>query len=443
MSSLPLRTVVGERPLEEVILERDFAALLASQGALFFRIGKGLSASSESWSKRDFFLLANEAEDLETFLDDYGAKSNRAYCLTRELIASVRWHALAAIRACHLEGRFDSYRLPDALSSEQLKDARESFAELRRFGQQTIASLIRRVLEELMRLGVPWSELPTGAEHTKEDAIRRRLPHNVGQEEPVDENQRIAEVAAKYLAASDVLVNLGIRRIADPVERRGRLAAICSESQARVYEATVHNLQSTYDTHVKNTVVEGRDDRLPRLRGHLSAALHLLEAATFLTHFVERHEVGVRADAAERRIGHLVDRARVEELILNHLLFWANELMQLGRPLAEELLPAYTNMQELRVELPDTVKLHARPAALIVNIVIQHGTPVELELEGHRCNAGSILELLVAVGSHPDARTFVFRGDVHPLRDISLLFHHGLAEDGIDRLPPALHYLKT
>ena len=240
-----------------------------------------------------------------------------------------------------------------------------------------------------------------------------------------------------------MLAELRIRRIADPADRRERLARICTEERARVYEATVHNLQSTYDTYIKNTVVEGHDERLPRLRGHLSVALHLLEAVTFLTHFVERHEGGVRAEAADRRIGELVDRAAVQDLILNHMLYWADLYLQRGRRLAEELLPSYTNLQELVVELPDTLKLHARPAALIVDIVGHYGTPVELEVQGRKCNAGSILEVLVTVGASPDARHFVFRGDENPLRDIALLFEAGLGEHGIERLPGELAYLRS
>jgi hypothetical protein len=205
----------------------------------------------------------------------------------------------------------------------------------------------------------------------------------------------------------------------------------------------VHNLQSAYDTYIKNTVIESRDARLPRLRGHLSGALHLLEAVTFLTHFVERHDQGVRDESADKVIGVLVPRSHVQDIILNDLLRWANRLMQSGRPMAEELLPTYITLQELRVELPKNVRLHARPAALIVNIVAHHGTPVEMRVEGHRCNAGSILELLVAVGSHPEAREYVFRGDIHPLRDIGLLFESALGEDGIENLPAALAYLRN
>jgi phosphotransferase system HPr (HPr) family protein len=297
------------------------------------------------------------------------------------------------------------------------------------------------IAEEAKRLGLQWpkegpAETDFGVAQTKQ-----RLPRNMGQEDLVDEEQRIAEVASKYLSACVMFEGLHIRPVRDFDEREQRLGSICSEEQARVYEATVHNLQSTYDTHIKNTVLEGQDERLPRLRGHLSVSLHLLEAVTFLTHFVERHDSGSRHEPAEKLIAKVIQRADVQDIILNELLLWAELFMQRGRPLAEDLLPEYTNLQELVVELPDELKLHARPAALIVGIVNRYGTPVELEVDGQRCNAGSILEVLVAVGSHPEARKYVFRGDENPLRDIGLLFEHGLGERGLGDLPPELHYL--
>jgi hypothetical protein len=141
-------------------------------------------------------------------------------------------------------------------------------------------------------------------------------------------------------------------------------------------------------------------------------------------------------------IARHVERAQVQDVILNHLLYWANVLLQRGRDTAEELLPNYIEMRELHVELPSSLKLHARPAALIVNIVSHHGTPVEMEVAGQKCNAGSILELLINVGSHPEARDYRFRGDVNPLRDIGLLFEHGLGEHGLENLPAQLQYLK-
>jgi phosphotransferase system HPr (HPr) family protein len=434
--------VIPEKPLEEVIHEEAFRGLLETRSKSFFRLANTLLVRVE-WTKKHFYQLHSESDELESFLDDYGARFNRTFALLRELVASLRWFALTGFSISHLEGRFESYGVRAVLSRAELAAMQASFQTTSSFLRQAIEGLLGEMQRESERLGLPWTGDGFPEKDFEGGDPRQRLPRNVGLEDLVDENQRIAEVAAKYLGACEMLAELRIRRVADPLDRRERLARICTEERARVYEATVHNLQSIYDTHVKNTVVEGHDERLPRLRGHLSMALHLLEAVTFLTHFVERHEGGVRAEAADRRIGELVDRAAVQDLILNHMLYWADLYLQRGRRLAEELLPTYTNLQELVVELPESLKLHARPASLIVNIVGHYGTPVELEVQGRKCNAGSILEVLVTVGATPEARQFVFRGDENPLRDIALLFEVGLGERGIDRLPGELAYLRS
>jgi hypothetical protein len=433
-----------DRPLEEVISERAFAEVLSAHAASFCRLSNALlERPGKEWTKRHFYQLATESDALESFLDDFGAKFNRTYSVLRELVASSRWLAMAGFSLSHLESRFESYGLASNLSADEAQGALASFQSSRSYLSASIAGLLTRSRADLEAAGIHWASDKLPDHSFAIAATKRRLPRNMGQEDLVDESQRIAEIASKYLTACELLEGLGIKRLEDPGERRRRLSSICKEEQARVYEATVHNLQSTYDTYIKNTVVESRDERLPLLRGHLSGALHLLECVTFLTHFVERHELGARGEKAEHVIADLVDRTRIEAIILNHLLFWANALMQRGRSMAEELLPSYINLQELQVDLPENLRLHARPAALIVNIVGRYGTPVEMEVDGHRCNAGSILELLVTVGSHPDARRYVFRGDVHPLRDIGLLFESGLGEDGIDNLPNGLHYLRS
>ena len=112
-----------------------------------------------------------------------------------------------------------------------------------------------------------------------------------------------------------------------------------------------------------------------------------------------------------------------------------------GRVLAEALLPAYTNLQVLDVELEEGLVLHARPISLLVSIINHYATPVEFEVAGETCNAGSILEMMITAGSKAEVRQFRFRGDERPLQDIALLFNHGLGEGGVDTLPPELGYL--
>lgn len=433
----------ADRPLEEVVVEAAFAPLLGKESQTFCRLANALRASPTGpWSKGLFQRLAHEANRLESFLDDHGARFNRNFSLTRELVASVRWLSLAGFSLSHLTARLDTYGLGQALSGEEQGRLRSTLDQGRMFLRASIELLLQRQREDFERLSVVWDPNLASPDEAYLSAVRRRLPRNLGQEEPTDDSQRIAEIASKYLAACAMLDALDLQPVSEHGALRRKLASVCKEEQARVYEATVHNLQSTYDTHIKNTLVESEDDRLPRLRGLLSAALHLLESVTVLAHFVERHESESRGEATNQTIADIVDGARVRGLMLNELLHWANLLMQRGRATAEELLPNYIELRELRVELPPTLKLHARPAALIVNIVAHHGTPVELEIAGHRCNAGSILEILIGVGSNPDTRQFLFRGDIHPLHDIGLLFESNLGEDGLGNLPSELQYLR-
>lgn len=433
----------ADRPLEEVVVEAAFAPLLGKESQTFCRLANALRASPTGpWSKGLFQRLAHEANRLESFLDDHGARFNRNFSLTRELVASVRWLSLAGFSLSHLTARLDTYGLGQALSGEEQGRLRSTLDQGRMFLRASIELLLQRQRADFERLSVVWDPNLASPDEAYLSAVRRRLPRNLGQEEPTDDSQRIAEIASKYLAACAMLDTLDLQPVSEHGALRRKLASVCKEEQARVYEATVHNLQSTYDTHIKNTLVESEDDRLPRLRGLLSAALHLLESVTVLAHFVERHESESRGEATNQTIAGIVDGARVRSLMLNELLHWANLLMQRGRATAEELLPNYIELRELRVELPPTLKLHARPAALIVNIVAHHGTPVELEIAGHRCNAGSILEILIGVGSNPDTRQFLFRGDIHPLHDIGLLFESNLGEDGLGNLPSELQYLR-
>ncbi len=433
-----------ETYFEQLVQEQQFVGLLQAHAEVFFRLSNSLLApAQESWNKKHYNQLINEADALESFLDDYGARYNRTYAFLTELVASLRWFAHAGYSVAHMVGRLESYGAPSWGTDEEWGEATRALREGLGFLQGTAVELIQAARAEAQRLEVELTPEAFPESNFMPVVARRRLPRSVGQSELVNEEQKIAEVVTKYLQACEMLRDVRVRRIADGRERHAFFARHCTEELARVYEATVHNLQSTYDTHVQNTVLEARDERLPQLRGHASAALHLLQTVTHLAHFIERHETDIRSEEAKRKISALVDRSEVERVALNVFLYWADRFLQSGTPLAEAILPEYTNVLQLEVELPDHLSLHARPAALIVGIVNHYATPVEMEVGGKRCNAGSILELLVTVGSQPGHKRFLFRGDERPVRDIGRLFEHGLGEQGLDGLPADLGYLRT
>jgi phosphotransferase system HPr-like phosphotransfer protein len=433
-----------ETYFEKLILERQFVGLLQAHAEVFFRLSNSLLAPGlDSWNKKHFFQLISEADALESFLDDYGARYNRTYAFLTELVASLRWFAHAGYSIAHMVSRLESYGAPSWMTGEEWREASEALQRGLAFLQGNAVVLIQAVRAEAQRLSIELTPEAFPESNFMPVVARRRLPRSVGQAELQNEEQKIGEVVTKFLRACELLRDLRVRRIHDVRERHAFFSRTCTEAQARTYEATVHNLQSTYDTHIQNTVLEARDERLPKLRGHVSAALHLLQAVTHLSHFIERHETDIRSEEAKRKISELVERSEVEGVALNEFLFWADRFLRSGQPLAEALLPEYTKLLELELELPDHLALHARPAALIVGIVNHHSTPVEMEVGGRRCNAGSILELLVAVGSMPHQKRFVFRGDERPVRDIGRLFTAELGEKGLDLLPAELAYLRS
>jgi phosphotransferase system HPr-like phosphotransfer protein len=430
---------MGSSSSKPVVSEQDFGALLRERALGFLTICA--VPSGTRWSKRRFFEVSASADELESFLDDHGARTNRTFSAFTELVASIRGFALAGMQLAHLDRRVDSYGVAERLP-EGGAGVLEHMREALRFVQDRTALLMGALLEEARERGV--SDLQVGQGQRPDDALEAppRLPNNVDLDRIDDDDHRIAKVASNYLAALEMLDKVGIEPMVEAERREEFLRAKCSEETARVWEATVHNLQSSYDTYVKNTVLETGDPRLPDLRGHASAALHTLGAVTYLTHFVERHERGLRSDMADSVLQRLVPRSQVRDVTLNRLLVSAHAFIRSGAEIASSLLPSYTRVSSAELCLREGVFLHARPASLIVAIVQHHGTPVELEVAGSRCNAGSILELMVAIGSNPEQRTFVAHGDERTLLDLERLFAADLGEAGLEELPASLNYLR-
>jgi phosphotransferase system HPr-like phosphotransfer protein len=433
---------MSEASIDEVLSEEDFQPLAKERGERFGRLAHTLLARAPGgWTRRHFYQLIVEADAFEAFLDDHGAAYNRTYRLFRELVASVRGLARAGYAVRHLESRFDSYGT--RLSAIPIEEERfcEAVEEARRFLEESLRGLLAESMEEAARRGVDLSSASFSEDEYITDRSRRRLPRNLDGEIQEDEEHYIASVASRYLDVCDLFDELGLGEISSAAERERYLSEICTEERARVYEASVHNLQSAYDTYIGDTALEESDDRLPRMRGHISVAFHLLEAVTDLVHFVERHE-GARSNEASAKIAAIVDRDRVVQIAYDNLLAWAVRMIHLGREYAEALVPTYTNQRDLTVEVPDELTLHARPVSLIVKIVDHHGTPVSCEVDGSECNAGSILEMMITVGSNSEARRYIFTGDERPLADIQRLFEAGLGEGGLENLPKELEYLR-
>jgi phosphotransferase system HPr (HPr) family protein len=261
-------------------------------------------------------------------------------------------------------------------------------------------------------------------------------------EDVENEEQKIAEVAVRYIAVAERLTGIAARRITGLEALKTHVLKHLDEEKSRAFESQVHSVQSKYDTFVRATGLESKTPALSRLRGHASVALHLLEMGTELVHFYVRHENDVRYELAKQKISALIDKAIVLDRIVNFASYFAQLVLARGRVFAEEVLKLFVVTNDIELRIPDAYSLHARPISLIVRIVTHYGTPVQMVIDGEACNAGSIMEMILAIGNRPGARKVGFRGDSRALADIRVLFESGLGERGVQELPRSLDYLK-
>jgi hypothetical protein len=166
-----------------------------------------------------------------------------------------------------------------------------------------------------------------------------------------------------------------------------------SEERLRNLEQKFHNLQSLYDTHISDSNVESLDERLPVLRGHISVTFHLLETATALSHYCERH---ILSSPAAGTGDETVDAPRLLEVLMGFSLAFSSRYILVTRSLCHEMLRRYSVEGRISVPVPRYRGFHVRPSALVARIVNHYGSRVVMELEGECYNACVTLELFRA-----------------------------------------------
>jgi len=380
--------------------------------------------------------LVGSTHALESFLDDHGARQNRRFAIFGELVASLR--GMASVRATlhHMLHRLPHYGLETGCD-DLLADLRDADSTVNRF----VSALCERLLTEADVLGVDVTSNESLEPTVAEPVPRQLLPRDLDVTDAQDERQHLAEIAARYQAILQASRNLKLedRRSAEDLVRFASIRA--SEERCRWYESAVHNIQSMYDTWVHGTALERQEAWLTQFRGRMSVALHMLEMATSLTHFFERHESEDRHQPASEAIAEIIPRIEVLDLAVNVCLRQAYLFVESCAGLAARIVDTFVTESTISLELPEGVVLHARPLALITKVARKHGTPVEILINGESCAASSLMSLIMLGGKYPNPDSIEARGDSRALNDLAMLFEAGLGEQG--PLPPELEYLSS
>ena len=436
-------TTTETTPTQSSLDEAHFKSLLRRHFESFRAVPALVkeTRSGEDRAKRAFAGIQRIAEELSTFLDDHGARANSTFAPLAEYVSSVRGFATMGRHLSHVLPRLGrELPLPPAAATRLFPlEVQKTLG----FVRNGLADLQACVQEELDRLLGMRSRPEESLADLPEKEPALVLPANLDEASVPEKERWIAEIASKLLAHKQILDReSSIATWDDAKAMRRFVLEVSDEQQVRFFSTRIHNLLSRYDTYIQGTGIEREDPELPRFRTFVVLSLHILAVMIELVHFYERHENEIRSERAKNRIADLIDKQVLLDRILNYSLNFLHVYMEEMVPLAEGLVERYTRRTVLRCVIPEGVTLHARPVSLITRIVDHYATPVKMTIGETTCYAGSILQLMMAVGANAQAREVSFEGDRRPLADLEALFAAGLGEGirlaGVTGLPATL-----
>jgi phosphotransferase system HPr-like phosphotransfer protein len=423
--------------LDHVLREEDYRTRLSEELCDLLRLGLLLRQGvGTDLSRRFARRLAEEAERVEYGLLEVGARGNRTYAFLAEVVTAVRWLAKTVHALLHLRARIVRY-----LGARiDLDGFRRDLEECLEWLVGRVSALLDAAGGEVANLGVECPDSPFDSRRLDGTDARWRLPQDADAAETADERERIADLVTAFLA------------LADDVERRVPAPSDSPEAVARTLEALpaaaaqearvrMHAIQSTYDTVVAATPLEGADPELKVFRGYVSILLHLFEAVAYLAALLARLEEDARSAKATTRAAGIVEPADLRRRCAVFGIANTVACLREARPVAQSLLDRYARTREAWFDLPPGRKLHLRPAGLIVRVVQQHGMAVRMRMGEGEVDARQLMDVILLAAGNPEETRVGFRGDERTLLDLQRLFEARLAEDGFDRLPPELSYL--
>jgi hypothetical protein len=383
------------KPLKKIISEEEFLEIFQKQTTEILKICSYLKEKSNKdflYTKRFYGTITTQSRILEDFLDDYGAKNNRTWIFFRELIDSARYMGFSCYMIQHIQNRYTLYDLKDP--DNQL------FQEQTIMTQDFLNSAIRNVFtsirNEAQTLGLKSQHEPLKEENFLDIASNKMLPHNLDDGFSLKEEENVVKIASDYLNIMQDHEDFKIDRPYSIEEIESLMPEYISEEKLRRFELRIHNLQSLYDTYIKDTKIETENPALNSMRGCISIALHLAEIATALTHFYERHESELRHETVRDKIESLIDKKTIMNLIVNYCLFHCYSHLEKGNGFAKDFLKSYVVIDAIRIPIPIYMGFHVRPATLVMKIVNHYGSEVTMKIDDERYDASSALDLFRA-----------------------------------------------
>lgn len=352
------------------------------------------------------FSIMREVDEIETFLDDYGALHNRKFFYFRELIGSIRWINIALFHGLHILARVKSYNLD---ISETQKD--RFINDLNKAINIYLTGLKEFAMElqkEALRIGIRKPRARYGGKKLLINIQKKVLPPDIEEDIVKGREERTVDILIKFLKNAELL-NTFVCSIKSEEE-------ITEEIMER-YRSIFNQIESLYDTFLKNTEIEQEHPDLKKIRGYVALTLHLLEIGKAITHFYERHSDKIKKFSSSPNIVRLLSKGIIKNTIKDFVLSYTILFLSAGKTTSIEI---FKNMEmEAEEFIYLTRKLvipsyriedfHIRPIMPVTQIAEKYKLDTYLYYNRNKYNLKSTVEMMIAI---PDIRETLSRENV-------------------------------
>lgn len=383
--------------MSEEEIKKDLLEKLKIVTGEFFGIIKEIQNNGEIPSRELSSALSKETDKVEAFLDDYGAANNKRFFYFRELVASIRWINIAVFQSIHILLRFKNYNieLDERQKNKFLKEIKKNLS----FYLHNLKNLITEVFKEGENLGL---EIKPAVFSGNGSLLLQKkiLPPDLDENVIHKKEERVIEILMKYLETCEKFKFF--------VCEMGKEENPTEESLEK-FRSIFNQLQSIYDTYLKNTDVENEISNLKKIRGHISISLHLLEIGRALIHFYERHSNKIKKHPATTKIANLIDKDKIKDNVKNFILKETLIFNTKGEEVSKKIFAEIkVNPDEFILETKILIipsyrieDFHIRPIMPITQIANKYKIDSFLYFNRNKYNLKSPIEMAIAI---PDIR---------------------------------------
>ncbi|MGB9678090.1 MAG: hypothetical protein ACPLZ9_05665, partial [Candidatus Ratteibacteria bacterium] len=270
--SISLIKVMSEKEIKE-----EFLPQLQKGIKNLLKILNQINTKSSLPPRELSFALMKEADEFETFLDEFGANHNKKFFILREMVAAIRWFNFFLFQGLHLYTRTKHYKL--SVSAEEHQEFRNDLKKRLIYVYRIIKKISKKFFEECKLLGLKTNRIEVYSEKLFPQLQRKILPPDIDEEIAEEREERVFEILIKFLNTTEEFNLFLCYKQSD----------LLKEEIIEKFRSLFGQLESLYDTYIKNTVHEIEIPDFKKVRGHIAVSLHLLEMAKALVHFYERH----------------------------------------------------------------------------------------------------------------------------------------------------------